>query len=185
MRRRSIVLVLVLAALFQAGLLWTRAAAARAPRVAPPVFLATGDVLPTLRVRHEDGTRAPFRLASADGRWTVVLSFRSDCKPSQAVVPAWSEWLGRTHPVNVLAVTRDSLPVAVSYRDAKGWPVRVLSLERPKRGTPEHSLVTRTPWLFLVDPAGVVRYQGHGGTLSTLDSLIARHVPARQAARGG
>lgn len=174
MRSRATLVVLLMAAVIQMGLLWKRAAAARPPVSAPAVFLAPGDTVPVLQVRREDGNRVPFAPASTDDRWTVVLAFRSDCKPSQAVSTGWREWLSASRPVNVLAVTRDSLPVALAYRDAQRWPVRVLSLERPRRGTPEHSLVTRTPWVFLLDPAGVVRFQGHGGDLATVDSLIAR-----------
>jgi hypothetical protein len=181
MRTRLAFVSLVLLALVQVAVLGRKAVARPAP-VGPPVFLAVDDTVPQLRVRHEDGTRAAHRFASGAGRWTVVLSFRSDCKPSQAVVPAWTAWLNTRHPVDVVAVTRDSLPVATTYRDARRWPVRVISLERPRRGTPEHALVTRTPWIFLLDPSGVVRYEGHGGTLPVVDSLIARHVAASSAA---
>lgn len=174
MRSRATLVVLVLAAVFQVGLLWHRVAAAPAPAPSPVVFLAPGDTVPALRVRREDGTRGPLSLASTDGRWTVVMAFRSDCKPSQAVASRWREWLSASRPVNVLTVTRDSLPAALAYRTAQRWPVRVLSLERPQRGTPEHLLVTRTPWVFLLDPSGVVRFQGHGGELGIVDSLISR-----------
>lgn len=124
MRSRATLVVLLMAAVFQVGLLWRRAAAARTPVPTPTVFLAPGDTVPVLRARSEDGARRPFVPASANGQWTVVLAFRSDCKPSQAVAPRWREWLSDAHPVNTLAVTRDSLPVALAYRDAQGWPVR-------------------------------------------------------------
>lgn len=180
MRTKVLGIALVLLALFQGSMLWSRLGA-RPARPTPPAFLAVGDTIPPLRVRLEDGRWARYRPGSA-GEWTLVMAYRSTCAPSQAVAPAWQRWLSTPRSVRVLAITRDSLPAAVAYRSRQHWPVPVVSVEGVQRGSPEHALVTRTPWVFLIDPSGVVRHQGQGGELPALDSAIARYVPARAAA---
>ncbi|HEX6913091.1 MAG TPA: hypothetical protein VF142_21960 [Longimicrobium sp.] len=181
MRTKVLGTVLVLLALFQASMLWSRLSA-RPARATPPAFLAVGDTIPPLRVRLEDGRWARYRPGSA-GEWTLVMAYRSTCAPSQAVAPAWQRWLSTPRSVRVVAMTRDSLPAAIAYRSRQRWAIPVLSVEGVQRGSPEHALVTRTPWFFLVDPSGVVRHQGQGGELPALDSAIARYVPAPAAAR--
>jgi hypothetical protein len=169
--------VLMVAALFQGGVILNRATAGPGPAARPPlVFQSLGDTLGSLQVLAEGGSRKAWRAGSAEAAWTVVMAFRSDCVPSRNAAPAWREWLGRPHPVKAVAVTRDSLSVARRYRDSEGWAVPVLSVNGARRGTPEHLLVARTPWLFLVDPQGIVRYQGDGTSLAALDAFIARHV---------
>lgn len=170
--------VLVLAAIFQVAVLFARGSAW--PQAgAMPIFMAHGDTVNSLQVRFDDGRSGQYRPGGGGRRWTVLLAFRSDCAPSHVVAPEWSRWLSAARPVDVLAVTRDSLAAALAYRERQRWPVRLVSVQGARRGSAEHSLITRTPWIFLLDPAGVVRYQGHGSTLALLDSIITREVVAR------
>lgn len=174
MWKRVVGALLACLALAQVGVLWRQVSVRSFPSSSPAVILAPGDTVRSLRVQFENGRRGRYRLDVPDHQWTVVLSFRSDCAPSRLAAPLWRQWLTSPKPLRVVAVTRDSLPTALAYRGREGWPVQLLSVHGARRGSREHSLVTRTPWLFLIDPDGVVRYQGHGSTLAALDSVIVR-----------
>lgn len=181
MLTRVVGVALVVTALVQGGLIWKRSVAASPPPRPPLVFQRVGDRLEDVRVVAEDGTRRAWGPGRSEGRWTLVMSFRSGCVPSQSAAPVWRSWLDRGHPVAAVAITRDSIATARSYRDSVGWTVPVMSVNGAQRGSPEHLLVARTPWLFVVDPEGVIRFQAAGTSLAAVDAFIAQHVPGPPA----
>lgn len=177
MSTRVVGVALIVTALAQGGLIWRHSVAASPPARPPLVFHKVGDRLETMRVVAEDGVPKAWAAGRGEARWTLVMSFRSGCAPSRSAAPAWRAWLEREHPVSAVAVTRDSIAAARRYRDAAGWKVPVISVNGAQRGTSEHLLVARTPWLFLVDPEGIVRFQADGTSLAAVDAFIALHVP--------
>jgi hypothetical protein len=46
-------------------------------------------------------------------------------------------------------------------------------------------LSTRTPWVFLVDPQGVVRFEAHGRRIAALDSVVRALAVGRDGGAPG
>ena len=75
--------------------------------------------------------------------------------------------------VQRIAVTNDSVGPAVAYAERFGWNVEVLSVAELTPGDREYSLFSRTPWVFVFDSAGVLRFDGHGRRLEQMIQVIA------------
>lgn len=126
-------------------------------------------------------TRTPLTHAS---RYTVVLAYDPRCVHSTRIADAWKRWLDSSPRARVLAVARGTHPTAAAYARQQGWRMRTVAVSTPARGTLEHSLLRRTPWVFVFDSQGTLRFQGHGSELAAVDSLVAgRHPAARSALR--
>lgn len=109
---------------------------------------------------------------------TVVYAFDSECEHSHAVAPAWAEHFAAaptTPRLRRLAVTLEDSETAARYSKRFGWHVEVLGTAQLPLGGLEVSLVNRTPWLFVFDFAGVLRYQGHGADLERMEA-VARSI---------
>jgi len=74
--------------------------------------------------------------------------------------------------VQRIAVTNDSVGPAVAYAEGFGWNVEVLSVEELTPGDRAYSLFSRTPWVFVFDSAGVLRFDGHGRRLEPMMQAI-------------
>lgn len=72
-------------------------------------------------------------------------------------------------------MTLEDPETAALYSKRFGWNVDVLSTTQLALGDREVSLVDRTPWLFVFDFAGVLRYQGHGADLEQMET-VARSI---------
>jgi peroxiredoxin len=173
---RVLVGMLALTALFQGGILVARSTGER-PRT-PPVGIAVGDTIRAFNVAGPPGT-APVPLTGPAGKWTVLLAFRSTCVWCDSVAPRWTAWLGKPHPARVLGITSDTPDSAAAYRDAKRWRLELVSAPGQKPGSVESSLLSRTPWVYVLDENGVVRYHGHGNNLPQVDSLLAERAAVR------
>lgn len=138
---------------------------------AGPQFLEEGDRLEQL-AGSVGGSNRRLTLSTNGVKWTALLVFHSACPHCETVAPKWREWLNVSHDVEIVAVTRDPDSTAEAYRDRHGWQVDVLSLGEPPEGTPEYLITGRTPWLFLVDPKGKIRFTGHGQLVDTLETVM-------------
>lgn len=106
---------------------------------------------------------------------TVVYAFDSECEHSHAVALAWAEHFAAaptTYRIKRMAVTLDDPETAARYSRRFGWRVEVLGTTQLPLGGREVSLVDRTPWLFVFDFAGVLRYQGHGADLEQMEAVV-------------
>lgn len=170
--RRSLQAVLVLAALGQLAVLsWGLVRQAPPPPTGLPNPVRKGDQV--VHVPGEiDGRPTGFALRRPEGEWTALLAFASDCVHSKTVAAEWSRWLGLHHPFEVVGITRDSPDAASAYREQNRWHLRTLHVARDQSSTPSAYLVSRTPWVFLFDDHGVLRYEGHGSNVTALDSII-------------
>lgn len=150
---------------------------------APVRMIAVGEAVGQLKGKAVDGHDTTRTIRTPDGAWTVLLAFKSSCPFCEDVAPLWREWLARHAKVRVVAVTRDPLRDAVEYRDRHGWQVDLLSVAGAPRESIEGRVVVRTPWIFLLDGAGIVRFTGHGERLAAVDSMLlaSRQVAALHA----
>lgn len=169
---RILIVLLVAAAITQAAFLGHRLRArASSHSAAPPPDLKIGDEVDTVHAIASDADTAWTHFKRSDGEWTAVLAFYSNCPYCEAVSPVWRDWLSRSHSMRVVGITRDSLPVARRYVTHHGWDIPVLSVLGAPLGSTAQLIVNRTPWVFLIDARGIVRYAGHGQTIALLDSL--------------
>ena len=150
----------------------------------PPAQLAVGDALPLLEGLNADGTPLSVPLANGEGAITVLFAYDSECVHTDTVASDWTVFLAdrtwRTGAIRTLALTRDLPGPAVSYAERFGWDVALLSAPDVAPSDIRHSLVSRTPWVFVFDSGGVLRYQGHGGELDLVEQAVESMTSAAQ-----
>ena len=165
--------LLVVGILTQALILVVRAQVKVAPGI-PRVGAQVGDTFPSLTGYDTMGSRKTIPLADNLRTATVLYVFHPDCAYSENVAQAWglhfADSRGDT-TVRKIAVTGDSPAAAASYAARFDWPVELLSLPQLRRTDQEHSLLSKTPWLFVLDSHGVIRRQAHGTELNQLTFL--------------
>lgn len=147
-----------------------------APPSAPATGLVVGDTLPALTGSLEGGALTTIPLATDAGIATALYVFHPDCVHCHAVAPEWAEHFSADHTagqvVQRIAVTNDAVVPAVAYAERFGWNVDVLSMEDLTPADREFSLFSRTPWVFVFDSAGVLRFDGHGRRLGQMIQAI-------------
>ncbi|MCY3923372.1 MAG: hypothetical protein OXG27_13410 [Chloroflexi bacterium] len=134
--------------------------------------IVVGDTLLALTGSLEGNVPATIRFATDAGIATVLYVFHPDCVHCHAVAPEWAEHLSADHTnrpkVRRIAVTNDSVGAAAAYAERFGWDVDVLSVEKLTPADREFSLFFRTPWVFVFDSVGVLRFEGHGRRLEQM-----------------
>ena len=138
-------------------------------------YISTGDDLSTLQVGDDAAGR--LRL---DGT-LLLLVFDPACAHSRALASRWTRLLHETAmPAHILAVAPGSFEAAARYVRTHGWRVPLATMERPRPGSREHALVSRTPWVFALHDGRVVAH-GHGDDLAQ----VAAALPPRPATSSG
>lgn len=175
-RIQDVALFLLLATIIGQGLyLVLRGASGTDPRV-PTAELVVGDTLGFLDGRREDGAPTTVSLFAERGRVTVLYVFDSQCAFCDDVAPAWRRHFANAvtgaSSVRRIALTRD-LPVsAARYARRFGWQVDLLSVSRLEETSREYSLVSKTPWVFVFDSNGVLRFNDHGAELERIEQAL-------------
>lgn len=137
-----------------------------------PISISLGDLVPRFTGIDSTGKAAEYLLANDEGAATLVLAFDTDCVHTEAVQKEWRAWLGSHRSIRSIAVARDSIGSARAYRDAQRWDLHVFSLDDPRPDTPEHALAARSPWLFVFDHAGALRWEGHGARIAEVEEVL-------------
>jgi len=143
----------------------------------PAAQVRVGDTLGFLSGHVEEGTATTVPLRKEPGAVTVLYAFHSECGFSDDVAPAWGRHFATpdsgTSGVRRIALTRDPPGAAADYARRFGWRVELLSVSRLPDTSREHALVARTPWAFVFDSDGVLRFHDHGAELERIDKAIA------------
>ena len=159
--------------------------------VATTPGVLVGDTLGALTGHLGDGVRGIVPLDSDPGTVTVLYAFNSECAFCDDVAPEWAGHFTSTAPsgttIRRIAVTRDLPGQAASYAERFGWEVDLLSVAQTSQSSRESVLVSRTPWVYVLDSDGVLRFQDHGAELNRMEQAIAaiRSPGAGQTAGGG
>ncbi len=173
---RDIVLTVLLLGVAVQVLVAARRVGPSEGAASPAARLAVGDALPMLEGVGADGSPLSVALANDEGAVTVLFAYHSECAHSDTVAPDWAGFLAdRTWSadgIRTLALTRDPPGPAVSYAERFGWDVDLLSTPDAVPPDIRRSLVSRTPWVFVFDPGGVLRFQGHGGDLDLVEDAV-------------
>jgi len=153
------VVLCVLASVLMSGIAWADAPAPVAPK---GILSIAAYPAPSLELNDIDGK--PFSLAQEKGRWVFVHFWASWCGPCRREMPAIQHMVEKFKKVPLVfaivntAENEDTVftflgllaPDIVSLMDLDGM---VTEAWKP-RGLPS---------TYLVDPAGIVRYQALGG----------------------
>lgn len=125
-------------------------------------WLEVGADVSGIRVRGTGGEPVPLSM----GGPRVVLVFHPECGHCAAVAPEWKSWLEEEGKGwDVLAVTSEPVETGRALAARNGWAVDVATVEADSRSDVGRSLTRRTPWVFVVDPGGVLVAEGHGSRL--------------------
>ena len=168
---------LSLLVIVQVALFASRRASPDLPAGPPPAFIVPGDRVGDVTVILAGDRSEPLVDPSAD-RPTLLMAFHSECAHCATVAPVWQEWLESrsTSGLRILGLSRGPPEPAEAYARQHGWPLEIALV--PDDPTAEgFRLVTRTPWLILLDADGVVRFEGHGAKLEELEPLLAELTP--------
>jgi len=155
-------------------------------RPGSPARLAVGGTVRFLNGTTEDGERTQIRLASSQGGATIVYAFHPECRLGDAVAPEWAKRFGA--PVGSgmrrIAVSRARPAAAAAYGKGAGWQVEVISVAQLEPTAQGRLLASRTPWVFVFDSSGVLRYDGHGDDLGGAERAL-RALPQRHSSHLG
>lgn len=146
--------------------------------VAPAPTELIGETVPALTGYTEDSVLTTVSLV-ADGRdtATVVYAFHPACAFCDTVAPEWAAHFAagdpKAAPVRKIAVTREVPGLAATYVQQFNWDIDLLSVSGFAETSPEAFLVSRTPWVYVFDPDGVLRFDAHGAELERVDHAVA------------
>lgn len=144
--------------------------------VVPAPQLAVGNSVRALAGLAADGSSEQLVLADGGGTVTVLYAFHPDCAHSDTVAEEWARYFAGEHVglpgTRRLAVTRDLPESASAYAERFGWDVELLSIPNLTPSDVKYSLVSRTPWVFVFDSDGVLRFHDHGGELERVEQAV-------------
>jgi hypothetical protein len=174
-RQQGFVLMgLALLAVVQIGAILVIAHRVRHPPIVRPPDLAIGDGVPAIRGRDSLAAITTLPLRRNGTNWTVLLAFSPACAWCDSVAPRWKRWTeaagGR---IAVIGIASGDPSAALRYTRAHGWKIgELIVVDSALTGVLGLQLTRKTPWLFLIDKRGVLRYSGHGNEVGTIDSLV-------------
>ena len=154
--------------------------------MAPAPTVLIGDTVPSLTGYTEGGVLTTVSLDSDPDTATVVYAFHPECAFCDTVAPEWVAHLATDDPTPVpvrrIAVTRELPGPAATYAKRFGWEVNLMSVSGSAEASPELFLVSRTPWIYVFDSDGVLRFRGHGAELEPVDQALSE-IAARGVGR--
>ena len=140
--------------------------------------LGVGDTLPLVTGYTGHGAPVTISLDDETAPATVIYSFHPDCAHSRTRGGEWArhfdEVLAIDTGVRRIALTLDGPSPGQDFSKHFGWEAELLSVAGLSPRQREYSLVSRTPWVFVFDSHGVLRFDGHGGQLEEVEAAVSR-----------
>lgn len=164
----TLIAALALPAILQASLLLKRVEFGRPDSVQ----LTIGDRMPPIVGLDETGN--PVRIGWEDNTITVLLAFHRACPFCDEVAPAWRDWLATEHRSRMILMSDDRPRDALDYRDTNQWSGTLITLAPQSPTDLAAWLTRRTPWIYIVDSAGRLLYEGHGANLGAATAVLER-----------
>lgn len=173
-KRGPVVTGLVLLAIVQVGAIALSASRTRQSRIVRPPDLTIGETIPAVQGRDSLARIASIPLRRPDTTWTILLAFSPTCAWCDSVAPRWKRWTeeigGREH---VVAIASGDPSTALRYTRAHGWKIAdLIVVDSAFTDVLGRQLTRKTPWLFLFDHTGALRFSGHGNEVGVADSLM-------------
>lgn len=150
--------------------------------------LAVGDTVPLVTGYSELGVPVKVFLNDEEERVTVLYSFHPDCPHSRTWGPEWAKHLDQVRAIDTgvrrIALTLDGPSSGQDFSEHFGWDAELLSVSGLSPRQRLYSLVSRTPWVFVFDAHGVLRFDGHGGQLEQVQAAPAARRPRTPTVAG-
>ena len=142
----------------------------------PAAPLVVGDTVHSLVGSTIDGVAKSLRFAKKTDAVTILYSFHPECVHCHPVAPAWTRHFSNDSTsasyVRRVAVTQASPEAAAAYARRFGWNVELLIVSSLTPSDREYFLLSRTPWVFVFDSGGVLRFHDHGSELEQVDDAV-------------
>jgi thiol-disulfide isomerase/thioredoxin len=122
-----------------------------------------GYELPALVVEVAPGRDSLVRFG--EGELVILLSFSDSCGHCHTVAPLWKAVMDSVGVRRWFAVSRDAAEVAVAFLSKYELNLPLLRVAPPMSGKVGFALTMMTPWVYVVDGKGVVRYTSSGWAL--------------------
>jgi hypothetical protein len=169
------VIGLVALAMVQGGAIVYSATRTRATPATRPPDLVMGDTIRILPGRDSLSRITQVTLHRSNPPWTALLAFSPTCAWCDSVAPLWKRWTRDSDVrAHVVGVAWGDPSAAHRYAHDHEWRLaELLVVDSVVTGSLGRQLTRKTPWFFLLDSAGVVRYSGHGNEIGVVDSLVA------------
>ena len=169
-----VVVALVLLAMVQVGAIVVSASRTKPRPDNRPPDLALGNAVLEVRGRDSLSRILSVPLHRPSPGWTVLLAFSPTCAWCDSVAPRWRAWTRdvgiRAHLVGIASADPSA---ALTYVHRHGWKLGdLIVVDSALTGVLGRQLTRKTPWLFLFDSTGALRYSGHGNEVGTIDSLL-------------
>ena len=175
-RRQNLLLTVLIAGIAAQGFLVANRIPSADDRAIPAAPLLVGDTVHSLAGSGIDGVAKSVRLAMETGTVTILYAFHPECVHCHPVAPAWAMHFSNdsvnASNVHRVAVTQASRGAAAAYARRFGWNVELLSVSSLTPWDREYFLVSRTPWVFVFDSGGVLRFHAHGSELQEVDEAV-------------
>ena len=140
--------------------------------------LGVGDTLPLVTGYTEHGAPVTISLDDETAPVTVIYSFHPDCAHSRTWGREWArhfdQVLANDTGVRRIALTLDGPSPGQDFSKHFGWEAELLSVAGLSPRQREYSLVSRTPWVFVFDSHGVLRFDDHGSQLEQVEAAVSR-----------
>ena len=158
--------------------------------MAPAPTMTLGDTVRSLGGYDRDGVLTMVPLMTDPDTLTVVYAFHPECAFCDTVAPDWATHFAahdpNAVPVRRIAVTRELPGPALTYAERFNWDVNLLSVSGFATATsPEPFLVSRTPWIYVFDSDGVLRFQDHGAELESVEHAVSEIASGGVGATSG
>lgn len=140
--------------------------------------LSVADTVRILTGYTQHGAPVTISLDNETATVTVIYSFHPDCAHSRTWGPEWARHFDEARASNAgvrtILLTLDSPSSGQDFADRLGWEAELLSVHGLSPQQREFSLVSRTPWVFVFDSDGVLRFDGHGSQLGQVEAAVSR-----------
>ncbi|MCY4573248.1 MAG: hypothetical protein OXF01_10660 [Gemmatimonadetes bacterium] len=177
-RFAKVLLALLLVAIGVQGALLLSRTLPESDAAAPVPALGVGDTVYALAGETAAGSTTVIPLVTGTGSATVLYAFHPECAYCDSIAPAWSRYAASDvvggASVRRVAVTMDLPEPALAYAAHFGWKMDVLSMSRLTPADRDYSLLAKTPWIFVFDSSGVLRFQTHGTDLNLAEDAVQR-----------
>lgn len=167
------VIGLVALAMVQGGAIVYSATRTKDATARPP-DLMMGDIIRVIPGRDSLFRITQVTLRRSTPAWTVLLAFSPTCAWCDSVAPLWKRWSRDTGVrAHVVGVASGDPLAARRYTHAHGWRLaELLVVDNVVTGSLGRQITRKTPWFFLFDSTGTLRYSGHGNEIGLVDSLV-------------
>src|SRR5690242_181352 len=146
--------------------------------------LAVGTAAPDFNLRDVDGQAVS--LSSLRGRNVLLLFGSTHCEPCRRLLPGLQDFAARDgRDFEVLWLNQGTPEETEQFRAETGTTLRMLTF---RDGVNDAYRVRVTPFLFMIDPSGVIKAKGLANTKAQVEwyrdifyGKASQQVPAGQA----